>query len=186
MPWLCFKSKIGFSKHCSVYNCTSYVKSRAISEKNLSRGVLPENLRRGPYAVVDERAIHLELETQQSAHFLDLNIHIEIPNTTKCSFFGTYSGVSNKRVNTDHVHLQNPNSTRAYWIPTRSVSSEARSAEAANLFFKFKLLALRAFLSLHFNNGTSKSKLFTSMHEIMVNLLHLPSCFLYRKNGKPI
>ena len=47
-----------------------------------------------------------------------------------------YSGVSNKRVNTDHVHLQNPNSTRAYWIPTRSVSSEARSAEAANFFLK--------------------------------------------------
>ena len=47
-----------------------------------------------------------------------------------------YSGVSNKRVNTDHVHLQNPNSTRAYWIPTRSVSSEARSAEAAKFFLK--------------------------------------------------
>ena len=42
MPWLCFKSKNGFSKHWSVYNCTSYVKSRAISEKI-----------RSPYSVHD-------------------------------------------------------------------------------------------------------------------------------------
>ena len=33
MPWLSFKSKNGFSKHWSLYNCTSYVKSRAMSEK---------------------------------------------------------------------------------------------------------------------------------------------------------
>ena len=32
-PKLSFKSKNGFSKHCSVYNYASYVKSRAISEK---------------------------------------------------------------------------------------------------------------------------------------------------------
>ena len=42
MPWLCFKSKNGFTKHWSVYNCTSYVKSRAISEKI-----------RSPYSVHD-------------------------------------------------------------------------------------------------------------------------------------
>ena len=55
-------------------------------------------------------------------------------HSTYVSSKSSYSGVSNKRVNTDHVHLQNPNSTRAYWIPTRPVSSEARSAEAANFF----------------------------------------------------
>ena len=51
---------------------------------------------------------------------------------------GDYSRVSNKRVNTDHVHLQKPNSTRAYWIPTRSVSSEARSAEVAEFFLRIQ------------------------------------------------
>ena len=48
--------------------------------------------------------------------------------------FCVYSRVSNKRVNTDHVHLQNPNSTRAYWIPTCSVSSKAQTAEGADFF----------------------------------------------------
>ena len=47
-----------------------------------------------------------------------------------------YSRESNKRVNTDHFTLQNPTSTRPYWIPTRSVSSEARSAEATEMFLK--------------------------------------------------
>ena len=48
--------------------------------------------------------------------------------------FRFYSRESNKRVNTDHFTLQNPTSTRPYWIPTRSVSSEAQSAEATEIF----------------------------------------------------
>ena len=49
-----------------------------------------------------------------------------------------YSRISNKRVNTDHFTLQNPTSTRPYWIPTRSVSSEARSAEVAEFFLRIQ------------------------------------------------
>ena len=69
-----------------------------------------------------------------------------------------YSGVSNKRVNTDHVHLQNPNSTRAYWIPTRSVSSEARSAEAANLFLKIQTFGTKSIFVTSFQQWNLKIK----------------------------
>ena len=58
---------------------------------------------------------------------------IESGNRTEVNM---YSGVSNKRVNTEHVHLQNPNSTRAYWIPTRSVSSAAAERQGCRIFLK--------------------------------------------------
>merc|ERR1711860_309948 len=58
-----------------------------------------------------------------------------------------YSRESNKRVNTDHFTLQNPTSTRPYWIPTRSVSSEAWSAEATEIFFK--MFRISNFLQFH-------------------------------------
>ena len=69
-----------------------------------------------------------------------------------------YSGVSNKRVNTDHVHLQNPNSTRAYWIPTRSVSSEARSAEAAKFFLKIQTFGTKSIFITSFQQWNLKIK----------------------------
>ena len=61
------------------------------------------------------------------------NLHSKINEFLQLNS-GNYSRESNKRVNTDHFTLQNPTSTRPYWIPTRSVSSEARSAEATEIF----------------------------------------------------
>ena len=60
---------------------------------NLSRGVLPETLRRGPYAVVDERCedttLDLALLLPEMCHefgsFLDPSIYV-----VKCHAFGSF------------------------------------------------------------------------------------------------
>ena len=57
---------------------------------NLSRGVLPENLKRGPYAVVDELVLNLsttEVKFHEFGYFLDHSIY-EVKSHGFGYFFG--------------------------------------------------------------------------------------------------